>query len=280
MDNFDEFKQKLDCGDIQAWEILRTTFSLLLKNWCREEYLEASWIVLEKKLKTEDAFYDMVYLHFKDHYHTLNHTIYAYGSLKLIMVEMASELLNDGFRSFVTRIIQHDEPAWKHLDHRLKPLLKGWLVQKGEVSKDAFDKIYAETLYVFCENLKKEYLLFKNSRNLKSYLIRIAEYKLKEYQRDGYTARTVYIEEQPPKERGVIQSVQLETTQQEEQVKNLLNFLSEEEKKILYGVYFCKMKLKDIAFRLQISEEACRVKKHRALKKLQDHLVQVPYFNE
>ena len=280
MDNFGEFKQKLDAYDLQSWGILKTNIALIVRNWCRKEYLEPSWVVQNGKSLTEEEFTTLVYDVFRVRYEEVKSTIDTYAFLKIKFIEVASQQLSRGFDEFLIRISQHQDNSWKHLDKRLRPILKAWLVNKGEQSHEAFDKIYAEVLYVFFEKLQKENLSFDNSRNLKSYLIRISEFILKEYRRQANTGRFVKIEDSNLNEMTVIQSIQMEMKQEKEQVKNLLGMLNIEEKKILYSVYFLEMKLKDIARLLDVTEEACRVKKHRALKKLQDHLGQMPYFND
>ena len=280
MDNFVEFKLKLDAYDLQAWGILKTNIVLVVHHWCRKEYLEPSWVVKDGKPMAEEEFTSLVYDNFRANYDELKGSIDTYASLKVSFIEVANQQLSLGFDGFFAGIKQCQDNAWKHLDKRLRPILKAWLVNKGETSQEAFDKIYAKTLYVFIEKLQKESLNYDNSRSLKSYLIRISEYILKEYRRQTNTDRFVKIEDSNLTEMSVIQVIQIEKKQEKEQVKNLLNMLNIEEKKILYSFYFLEIKLKDIAQLLDVTEEACRVKKHRALKKLQDHLTRVPYFND
>ncbi len=280
MDNFNEFKSKLDAFDLHAWEILKANIAVVVRSWCKKEYFEACWVIHENKLISEEEFYLKVYNIFHDRYDSIKKNIESYGKLKFHFIKIAIDLINAGFIDFMKRIQQNEDIVWRQLDTRLRPLLKGWLARKGKFYLDSFDKIYSETLYIFIENLKKEKLHFDNSKNLKSYILKIAEYKLKELAKASVTERFVSIDEIHINEVPVLQSLQIEVIQQKERVREMLERLNDEERKILYGVYFYGMKLKDIAGNLNVSEESCRVKKHRALKKLQEQLIQVPHLND
>ncbi len=280
MDNFDEFKKKLDAFDQQTWNDLKTTLTLIVLNWCRKEYLEPSWVVLDGKLINENEFANHVYNAFKIKYCKVCGSINNFTSLKFYLIEITKEQLFSGFGEFFINIKNRDNNSWKLFDTRIRPILKAWLIKKGETSLELFEKIYSETIYVFFEKLQKMNLKFNDSRHLKSYMIRISEYKLKEYRHKGLTADFINIEDSSFYDIPVLQSIQIEMTQKKEQLKDLLNILSPEEKKIIYGVFFLEMKIKDIAGILKVSEETCRVKKYRALKKLQEQIVTVPYFND
>jgi len=280
MDNFNEFRSKLDSYDLHAWEILKANIAIVVRNWCKKEYFEAGWVIYENKVIGEEEFCLKVYYIFRDRYDSINKHIESYSELKFHFIRIAVDLINNGFIDFMKKIQQNEDIAWKQLDIRLRPLLKGWLAQKGKYYLDSFDKVYSETLYIFIENLKKEKLYFDNSKKLKSYILKIAEYKLKELIKESGTDRFVSIEEVHFNEVPVFQTSQIEVIQQQEHVRDLLERLNDEERKILYGVYYYGMKLKDIAGTLNVSEESCRVKKHRALKKLQEQLIQVPYLND
>jgi len=280
MDNFSEFKLKLDSYDQQTWDILKTNIALVVLNWCRKEYLEPSWVVINGILFTEEEFAFEVYNKFRANYSKLYSNNITYSSLKSILIEITKDQLEQGFAGFLNSIRNNDNSSWTNFDNRIRKVLKVWIVKKGEVYQDVYDKIYSETIYVFFEKLLKAKLSFADSRNLKSYVIRISEFILKEHRRKKSLYKFLTTDDSHFIEIPVIQPLLLEVSQKKEQLKYLLNTLSFEEKKILYSVYFLNIKLKDIAGRLKLSEEACRVKKHRALKKLHEQIAKAPYFTD
>ena len=275
MNNFNEFKQQLDSKNTQSWEILKTNISIAVRNWCMKEYFEITWTEFRGSLMNVEEFYEEVYSLFRDKYDSMKEKIDNYVAMKEQFINIASDFLRNGFPGFMKRISQNDESAWKRLDSRIRNLLKGWLAQKGNFSQNKFERIYSETLYVFCENLRKGSLIFENSKKLKSYILRIAELKLKECERQEADGRMLYLDK-IHEEWPEIQISHLEIAEQQQKIEKLLETLNYEEKQILYGVYFYEMRLKDIAGILNVSEESCRVKKHRALKKLHDQLTRVP----
>jgi RNA polymerase sigma factor (sigma-70 family) len=279
MNNFYEFKQGLDSKDNNSWDILRTNISIVVRNWCLKEYYEINWTEYKGRLLDESGFYGVVYNIFSDKYDLIKDNLDTYENLKNEFVGIASDVLNKGFPGFMERIKSNENAAWIIFDKRIRNVLKAWLFRKGFCSLPVYERIFSEAIYTFFDNFRKEPLNFENSKKLKSYILRIAEFKLKEYKRLELDKRTVNLENLYEKDIAEMPVLQYEQKEQHEKVEKILSVLNYEEKQILYGVFFYDMKIKDIANTLNVSEESCRVKKHRALKKLQEEFSQVWYLN-
>lgn len=274
MDSFIDFKKKIDTDDPEAWKKLKLNVSNVVNHWCREKYLEVSWIVLNEKLIENQDFYNAVYSYLYDNYKFYKDNIKEYSDLKNIIVDIANKIQKKGFMGFFVKIYQNDDHAWKILDCKLKILIKSWLIRKGDTSESSFQTIFDDSLSLFIEILKKGRLEFNDSKKLKSYFLKIAENKRKEYYRLNNSNKCIPLGNHTSEPLYEI-NLPIEEQQIKKQLRLKLNQLNNNEKTIIYGVYFYKMMLKDLAVMLDISEEACRVTKLRAIRKLQGLYSQV-----
>ena len=127
------------------------------------------------------------------------------------------------------------------------------------------EQVYYDALATFSQALKHKKLYFQASKNLKSYIFRIAELKMHEVTREN-RKQDKMTDFEMSKELSIID--ELYDDELDMKVKNLMALLERLEREILIGNFFYNEKLKVIADRLRISEENCRVIKFRALQKM------------
>ncbi len=184
-----------------------------------------------------------------------------------------SQMNKEYFNRFINELNSDDEKAWENLNFVLKRIVIYWLSEKVNNSQD-IEYIYNETFLTFYKLFKK--CKFESFVKLKSFILSIADKKLKEsFRKQKLENRFVDIDESN------IQYSQQNypDIEQKLEIKNLvdllLSSLSKVERKILYGYFHRGEKLKEIAENIEVSEENCRLLKHRALKKLQAKLIEL-----
>jgi RNA polymerase sigma factor (sigma-70 family) len=170
------------------------------------------------------------------------------------------------FKQFMQRLLDNDRESWNTCRFVLKRGIGHFLAAKTN-SAEEMDLVFQDVMITLHQLLPNCH--FKEFGKLKSFVIAIADRKFKELRRNRNNA---------------LKFVSLDTLQQtpyiklinrdEQRVDNqhlleqIANHLDERERHILFAFYCHGEKLGDIAIRLNISVENCRVIKHRALKKL------------
>jgi RNA polymerase sigma factor (sigma-70 family) len=177
------------------------------------------------------------------------------------------------FDEFISRLKNNDEYIWKTLYFVLKRVVYNWILKRGITDVKA-KKIYQDTFSTFYEKINS--CDFKNFNKLKSYVLAIAANKIKEaYRNEMREQRLVAIDSLNPKKLSPQFYFDNESHHEENKtvVRHMLNSLDDRERYIVYSIYYKNENVNDIANRLGISNDNCRVIKHRAIQKLKTLLM-------
>ncbi len=170
--------------------------------------------------------------------------------------------IEENFSGFVIQLRKNDREAWKALDFVLQRVLKNWLRRKVG-NNILIEEIYQISLTKFLVLLETSE--FENFHKLKSFIFSIAEKTMKEVLRNNTREERLHEDKEDVKN--------IYAFIEEKDVAALIeNHLNSQEKKILVEYFHHGNPLKNIAAQLNITEENCRVIKHRALKKLKSFL--------
>jgi RNA polymerase sigma factor (sigma-70 family) len=193
--------------------------------------------------------------------------IYDFSGLKQIILEINEKLLDECFQHFMRLIISKDEKAWNLLCNGIKIRIYRFLRMEGYSQVNNFEEILQESLIVFTEKLELGNLEFVNSNKLKSFIIRIAQLKLYEKFRVSKKQKDLLRIDEVNYNLPELGSCQ-EVFENGEYVAYLFKKLEKKEQLIIYYFFFEQKQLKEIAEKINISEENCRVIKYRTIRKL------------
>ena len=177
------------------------------------------------------------------------------------------------FDEFINRLKNNDEYVWKTLDFVLKRVVYNLILKKGITDVKA-KIIYRDTLSTFYEKINS--CNFKNFNKLKSYVLAIAANKIKEaYRNEMREQKLVAIDNVNPRNLSPQFYFDNESHHEENKtdVRHLLSSLNDRERNIVYSLYYKNENMNNIANRLGISNDNCRVIKHRAIQKLKKLLL-------
>lgn len=265
-ENFQDFLNDLRQNDNQAWDKFTITTGIIIKHWAEEKRLEILWCADKSRLLTKEGYINLVINELKLLFEKTN-DIYDFSGLKQIILEINEKLLDECFQHFMRLIISKDEKAWNLLCNGIKNRIYRFLRTEGYSQVNNFEEILQESLIVFTEKLALGNLEFVNSNKLKSFIIRIAQLKLYEKFRVSKKQKDSLQIDEANYNLPELGSCQ-EVFENGEYVAYLFKKLEKKEQLIIYYYFFEQKQLKEIAEKINISEENCRVIKYRTIRKL------------
>lgn len=267
-DKFKELIKSLTLGEKKAISTVKKNLEIIVSQNFSKKYIELDWIAEKNEICSQRVLFDDL---FSDLIQKIKHnreTISTFSEYKDFLISKANEKISKLFQNYFDLLSDNDEKAWSKFDTLLKKRIKFWLIKKGFTNIELHEQLYQDAQIVFLNKLQKKELNFKDSRLLKSYIFKTINFKLYEYQREKKEQLSIdEIDFEPDFSDNYKQVIP--DLDKEKFIPNLFKDLNEFEKKILFEVYFKEEKHKDIAKKLNITEENCRVIKHRALAKLE-----------
>jgi len=267
-DKFKELLKSLALGDKKAVSTIKKNIEIVVLQYFSKKYIEINWIADEKGVCCANILFDELFsglLHKTKHN---NESINTFSEYKHFLISIANEKISKLFKNYLNLLFNNDKRAWLEFDKLLKKRIKYWLSKKGYTNIVLYEQLYQDAQIVFLEKLKTKEINFKDSRLLKSYIFKIVNLKLFEFQRKNSKLLPLdYAEiERIPADNydQYIPEIDKSTF-----VPNLFKDLNQLERNILFEVFYKEEKLKDIAKKYNISEANCRVIKHRSLAKLE-----------
>ncbi len=264
--DFKDFINLLYSGNQEAWDIMRFEVEQIIEHHCKEELIEMLWVsngngIPKDKTQLIDEIFRLIREKFNDSLTRLQ----DFKELKSFILTLSTSYINNGFRKFMLLLPKNDDRAWWRLDKDLKSKMVYWLVSNKRSNLSEAEQVYYDALVVFTQAIHQKKLDFPASKNLKSYIFRIAELKMLEIAREKYRQeKNSNIEMH--KDISFIEEFYDEEL--DLKIESLLLRLEIQEREILLSNYFHNENLKVIASRLRITEENCGVIKFRALKKM------------
>jgi RNA polymerase sigma factor (sigma-70 family) len=263
---FKDFTALLLLNDQEAWNIFRLEMETIIDHWCKKELIEILWVANEAEMaKSKRQIFDDIFRIIHEKIILTKPFIGNFRELKEIILQSVTSYMNNGFKEFMSLLSERQERAWWRLDQDLKTRMIFWLVTAKKCSLTQAEQLYYDSLAVLTESIKRNKLDFSASRNLKSYVFRIADLKLMEMYREFKKKENIMTTELP---ENIVLIDEIYDEELDVKIDKLISVLENLEREILIGNYFHNENLKTISSRLCISEENCRVIKFRALKKL------------
>ncbi len=259
-ENFEKFVS--DLNDDKASTKTIELIKIIIRNWCRKNKLEIKWIAFDNMLTMDTEFCRMVHSNTREMIR--GNEINTYKDYKSMVINSAEELLNKGFENFYRLLLEKNNLAWKYVTEQLMIYaLKWYKTRNFNMDVDIIDLHWSAINTLFEKQYLKK-LRFNNSFELKSYYFRILENKMKEQFRKVKKENLLSRE---------IPDLRFEASNSEEDdlmlfLKQEIKKLSENEQFIVQEYFVYEKKLKEIAEKLDISAENCRVIKHRVMKRL------------
>ncbi len=265
-ENFQDFLNELRQKDSQAWEKFTISVGIIIKHWIEEKRLEILWCADKGSLLTQDIYIKLVVDELKLIFEKQD-DIPDFPSLKQLIIGINRKLLDKCFRQFMKLLINKDEKAWNLFSKNIKNNIYRFLKMENRLQITDLEEILQESLIVFAEKLTLGNLEFENSKKLKSFIIRIAQLKLYEKFRITKKQQDLLRIEDMNYNLPEIGSCQ-EISEDREYAAYLFKKLEKKEQLIIYYYFFEQKQLKEIAKKINVSEENCRILKYRALRKL------------
>jgi len=264
--DFKNFISRLDSGNQEAWDTMRFEMEQIIEHWCKERLIEMLWVSNETGVpKNKTQFFNEIFRLIREKFNDSLPQFENFKELKEYVLALNSSYIHDGFRNFMVLLSKNHDKAWWRLDKDLKMKMVYWLVSAKRSNLMEAEQVYYDALAVFTQVIHKKKPDFPTSKNLKSYIFRIAELKMMEMNRENQRQEKISNFE-------ILKSLSLVEELYDEEldlkVENLMLRLETQEREILFSNYFHNETLKAIALRLGITEENCRVIKFRALKKM------------
>ena len=267
-DKFKELIKGLTLGEKKALSSVKKNMEIIVSQYFSKKYIELDWIADKNEICSRKVLFDDL---FSDLIQKIKHnreTISTFSEYKDFLISKANEKISKLFQNYFDLLSDNDKKAWLIFDELLKKRIKFWLIKKGFTYIELHEQLYQDAQIVFLNKLQKKELDFKDSRLLKSYIFKTINLKLFEYQRknkEQFSVNAIDIEQDYSDNYNQV----IPDLDKEMFIPNLFKDLNEQEKNILFEVFFIEEKLKDIAKKLDIKEVYCRVIKHRALAKLE-----------
>lgn len=262
-----EFKKysNLSVDGITDKQAIFDVSKTMIEHWAEKMKYELFWTVIfgnvpQKTNQVVNYILDQYYLEPRPDSRV------TFKEFKNVLINLTDKNLKQGFLWFLKFLKESVEKAWQQVYKDFRPKLFVFLADK-KVSDHSYIDILSDCLMVFSDKLKKEKLKFENSREVKSYLFKTAEYKLKEQYRDAEKRKQELSSDKFEQFEDMEDTLMVQD-EENNLVEYIINNLGATEKEIIYGLYFKKEKLKAIADRLKISEANCRVIKHRTMQAL------------
>lgn len=261
-----DFINLLASGNQEAWDIMRFEMEQITEHRCKEELIEMLWVSDGSGIpKNKTEFFDELFRLIREKFNDSIPQFNNFKELKKFILDLSMVYIRDGFRNFMLLLPQNHDRAWWRLDKDFKTKMIYWLVSVKRSNLIEAEQVYYDSLVVFTQAVHQKKLDFPTSKNLKSYIFRIAELKMMEMDRENQKQEKISNFE-VHKDLSLLD--ELYDEELDNKIENLMQQLETQEREILFSNYFHDENLKTIAQRLGITEENCRVIKFRALKKM------------
>jgi RNA polymerase sigma factor (sigma-70 family) len=276
---FKAFLENLLIKQPDAWKRLFKVSKNIIEHVAEENMLELDWTSISSTgpAKFDQWFIDF-FNDFKKDFEKYSHQIECFEDLKKILTNSATKRLNELFSEFCKGLVLKNEKAWQILHYSLQKRMLFWMIRKNRIKEEDARYIYQEGFSLFYEKIISDTLSFESSRNLKSYLIRIFENKIKELTRMKQKQSNYLGLDRIPGIDVIYLKQSYNHSFDEEtllMIQEQIRKLDKTEQVILIDSLCHNIKLRSIAKNLGISQENCRVIKFRAIHKLRKSLKKI-----
>jgi RNA polymerase sigma factor (sigma-70 family) len=264
--DFKDFIRLLDSGNQESWDIMRFEVEQVIEHHCKEGLIEMLWVSDGTRIpKNKTQFFDEILSLIREKFPESLPQFENFKKLKDFVLILSTLYINNGFKKFMLLLLQNDDRAWWRLDKDLKSKMIYWLVSEKRSNLLEAEQVYYAALEIFTQSIHQKKPDFPTSKNLKSYIFRIAGLKMLEMNREKHRQEKI---SDFDIHKDIFLVEELYDEELDLKIESLLQRLEKQEREILFSNYFHNENLKVIAEKLGITEENCRVIKFRALKKM------------
>lgn len=264
-------------GNEDSLSRLAFVLTAMLNTWARRERQEIRWIASDGKCMDHPSLVKTIIEKYLKVY-AQNKAIPSFGSFMEYAIREFRELVQAGFMQFLQLLRQNNQQAWKIVYEDLQERSAAWFYKKNHSLNGKEHSIFTLSVEIIYTKFMDNAIFAGDAVAFKSYFFRILENKVHEAFKDPFSKRSVPIEEVHIK--SLFHFDTDSSVEEDERVKILvraLGILNPEESQILNEYYFGEKNLKTIAQETNQTEENIRIKKFRALKKLNKYLQKAGY---
>ena len=202
----------------------------------------------------------------------------SFASFREYAIKQFGEQVQAGFIQFLQLLRQNDQKAWKIVYEDLQERSAAWFYKRNHSLGGEEHSVFTLSVEIIYSKFLDNAVFAGDSVAFKSYFFRILENKVHEALKDPFSKHSVPIEEvhvkpffHPDTESSI------EEDGMDKILASALGRLNPDESHILNEYYFGEKNLKTIAQEANQTEENIRIKKFRALKKLNKYLQKAGY---
>lgn len=257
-------------GNNQSLRHLIITSSIIVRNWARKEKHELGWIAKDGKAFDYNDLVTGVVEKYIEESQTGKSFASGMDYFKTFLISEFENALHLYFSAFMGLLKENRHTAWKTVINDLEKRSCSWFFKRDKYLKEECHELFCESVeLVYIKFMEGEYA-FNSSVAFKSFFFKTLEYKYFESIKNPYRKKAVSLDSI---DFPVLleEDSDIDRYERRKMLKTGMDNLTNEERYVLTEFFFGEKKLKEIAFETGQSEENIRIRKFRALKKLQDH---------
>ena len=198
---------------------------------------------------------------------------YSFPCFKEYLIREFSQQLQHCFLCFLNLLNDRNEQAWKVVFNDLERLSAAWFFNRHIPLNPDIHAVFSEAFEIMYIKFSENKLVFKDSRDFKSYFFKILENKRFEACKQNAKSQRFSPDLSESLQISNPECEQIfEAKERQQLIQVALSKLKDAERAVLTAYFYSGKKLKDIASESGQTEENIRIQKHRALKKLGKHL--------
>jgi len=257
-------------GNNQSFRKLITISSIIVRNWARKEKHELGWIAKDGIiLDYSDLVTDVVKKYIAELLIDKTFTS-SMDHFKTYLISEFEDVLHINFSEFLRLLKENRHIAWKIVTNDLEKRSAAWFFKRNRSLKEECHALFCESIELVYIKFMKGECVFNSSVAFKSFFFKTLENKCLESHKNPYRNKAVSLDKM---DFPVFldDDYDIDRFERHKMLKSAMDNLTDEERHVLTEFFFGEKKLRDIAFETGQSEENIRIRKFRALKKLQDH---------
>lgn len=257
-------------GNNQSFRQLIAVSSIVVRNWARKEKYELGWIAKDGKLLDYNELVTVVVKKYIEELLIDKTFTSGMDYFKTYLISEFKNALHVCFSEFMELLKENRHTAWKITFNDLEKRSAAWFFKRDKSLKEEYHELFCESVeLVYLKFMKGEYI-FRSSVAFKSFFFRTLENKYLESLKNPYRKKAVSLDSL---DFPVLfeEESDIDRFERQKMLKTGMDHLTCEERYVLTEFFFAEKKLREIAIETGQSEESVRIRKFRALKKLQEH---------
>jgi RNA polymerase sigma factor (sigma-70 family) len=257
-------------GNSQSFRQLIDSSSFIVRNWARKEKQELGWIAKNGYILDYNDLVAGVLKEYISELTTEKTIAYGMDHFRAYLIGEFEKTLLVYFSEFMELLKENRKNSWKIVINDLEKRSVAWFFKRDRSLREEYYTLFCESVELVYLKFTKGECVFNSSVAFKSFFFKTLEYKYLESLKNPYRKKAVsldtmdfpvYLDEE----------IDIDRVERQKMLKTGMDHLTCEERYVLTEFFFAEKKLREIAIETGQSEENVRIRKFRALKKLQDH---------